>query len=176
MLAGDPTMAKELAAICRTSTQKFVGMHSDWDTFDTVVTGFLEELRIAARNRKRQIVNHHVEMNLGMTFGELQRLPHDNYIDTWMEIKRLTLGADLLICTIGCEPLIIRLDRFGGVHWENNYFAIGNGAETARAFLCLQPWFSSAQHNWEPGRDEPESVPLSECLYRIYEKTGGSYR
>jgi len=168
MLAGVPTKARELAAECRVPTEQFFQKAVDPMNFDLIVNELLEDLRTAVRKRKREIIRHFVETKLGISVNEFQKLPSDNYLDTWSEYKGLSLGADILICCVTHEPVIVRVDRWGEVHWENNYFAIGEGSEVARAFLCLQPWYGSEAHG-KRGHFNITKVPLLECLYRIYE-------
>jgi hypothetical protein len=168
MLSGVPTMAKELAAMCRKPAQDFWKHSSDPANFDLAVNELLEQLRSAGRSRKRQILTHFVEMKLGISLEEFHRLPQENYLDTWAEIRSLTLGSDILLCAVGGEPIIVRLDRNGNVHWESNYSAIGDGAEVARALLCLQPWYG-ALHHTQRGTYVKTQVPLAECLYRLDE-------
>ncbi len=168
MLSGVPTMARELAAMCRKPAQSFWGKSNDASNFDLAVNELLEQLRSVSRLRKRQILTHFVEMKLGVTLEEFHKLPQENYLDMWSEIRGLTLGSDILLCTVACEPTIVRLDRGGNVHWESNYSAIGDGAEVARALLCLQPWYGGQTHGHR-GTYVKTQVPLAECLYRLYE-------
>lgn len=168
MLAGIPTKAKELAAACRIATEQFAEKAANPNDFDLQINGFLEGLRQAVRKRKEEILSHFIGMKLGISLTGFQKLPSDNYLDTWAEVNRQTLGADILICCVTHEPLIVRVDRWGDVHWENNYFAIGEGSEIARALLCLQPWYASHAHG-KHGHFAVDKVPLIECLYRIYE-------
>lgn len=73
---------------------------------------------------------------------------------------------DLIICAVVGEPIIVTLDRWGRVHWDTNYSAIGEGSDVARAMLCLQPSDGRGERG---NAGQFESVPLPSCLYRVYE-------
>jgi hypothetical protein len=168
LLAGRPTMAIELLTKCSDALRKLMdaagGSPAPED--DLLVSELLQELREKARERKGQIVRDHVGMTLGLSFEEFKAMSPDSFHETWSEIKSLNLGADLLIvCPGSSEPIIIRLDRWGQTHWENNYSAIGEGSQIARAMLCLQPWDSLG---WPNGAG-PRLPSLKQCLYRVYE-------
>jgi hypothetical protein len=111
-----------------------------------------------------EVIRNFVANTVGIEHEEFLKLSTDNHIEAWGAIRRLTLGAELLVNCVSHETVIVRLDRYGETHWENNYGAIGDGSEVARAFLCLQPWHSDSGHEYYTGK-----VPLAECLYRIYE-------
>jgi hypothetical protein len=171
MLAGHPTDGKELAASCRVATEKFASAAVNPHDFDLAINDFLQELRVIAIARKKQLLEHFIGMRLGGSLQEFLALPSENYLDTWAEFRQQTLGADILLCCVTHEPVesvIIRVDRFGKAHWQNNYFAIGEGSEIARGMLCLQNWYASKPS--QPGSTFlTEKVPLAECLYRINE-------
>ena len=76
------------------------------------------------------------------------------------------LGSDLIVCSVTDEPVIVRLDTLGSVHWEHNYSAIGEAADIARAVLCQLPWMADAEPGVVGTMDRPS---LMECLYRVYE-------
>jgi hypothetical protein len=158
-----------MVAVCADAVTKFSDRASSTDFSEHDIDLFLKDLRESARTKKAELVRHHVEMTIGIPFTEFKTLPSSNYLETWNEIRGLTLGADLLFScapSADAEPIIIRLDRWGMTHWESHYAAIGEGSEIARAFLCLQPWDSSGRHMSGGGGAEPN---LGQCLYRVYE-------
>jgi 20S proteasome alpha/beta subunit len=164
LLAGIPTMADELIMNCVEAIEAFA-KHSDQTDSDISITAFFEKLRSIARKRKTAIIAHHVEMRTGITFADFRLLQRGNFLEVWHEVDELTLGADLLIGCFADEPMIIRFDRFGMPHWEENYSAIGEGAAIARAFLCLQPWDDMGWFGGTGG-----GIPsLAHCLFRAYE-------
>ncbi len=168
MLAGSHPKAIELLHACRPAVLTFVGgLGGSTDDFDLHVTSLLQDLRKCSAKRKKEIINHFVEMHLGISLAEFYKLPNDNFMDERVQLRHLNLGAEAIFCAAGSEPVIVRLDRFGEPHWESNYTAIGDGAEVARAFLCLQEWTDSKDHSEQSYY--PMKVPLHECLYRIYE-------
>ncbi len=169
LLAGHRTMADELVMSCRGAIQELMESAggSPAPTDDLLVNELLQKLRDAAAIRKRQIIRHHVEMTTGLQYEDLKKAPQDNFREVWAEIRELNLGADLLITSVGAslEPIIIRLDRWGNTHWENQYSAIGEGAQIALAMLCLQPWDGLGH----PNGDGAGLPSLQQCLYRTYE-------
>jgi hypothetical protein len=167
MLAGVHPKAVELVMACKRAIQKFTSYRGERVDFDLAIDDFMKELRGCAGGKKAEIVRHFVKMSTGMDYEEFRKLPNDNYLDDWNSLRRLTLDADILIAHVGHDPVIIRLDRWGRTHFENNYGAIGNGSDIARAFLCLQLW-DAAEHRGMLAH-AMRRVPLRECLYRIYE-------
>jgi 20S proteasome alpha/beta subunit len=83
-------------------------------------------------------------------------------------IRNLNLQADVIIAVFSDESVILRLDRFGSVHWESNYSVIGEGADIALAFLCQQPWDLGGSSN-PPTSGPSTAMTLMQCLYRVYE-------
>jgi hypothetical protein len=167
LLAGSFPKASELAIACRGVIRYFTNdpRTEDEMDFDLSVTDLITDLRAVATKKKAELIRNFVTNNTGIDHAEFVKLSSDNHIGTWSEIRRLTLGADILICHVGSAVALVRLDRFGEPHWEHNYGAIGDGSDVARAFLCLQPWIASQ-------RDDEyymKPVPLVECLYRLYE-------
>jgi hypothetical protein len=167
MLAGVHPRAMELVMACKRAIQKFTNYRGERIDFDLAIDDFMKELRGCAGGKKAEIIQHFVKMSVGKDYEDFCKLPNDNYLDEWNSLRRLTLDADILIAHVGHDPVIIRLDRWGRTHFENNYGAIGNGSDIARAFLCLQLW-DAAEHR-EMLAHAMRRVPLRECLYRIYE-------
>jgi hypothetical protein len=169
LLDGVPTMADALLASCRGAISEFIGNASGPDS-DLAIDRFLRNLEAGASSRKSAIIDHHVRMRLGMEYADLRRIPltalADVPKDIWDEVERLHLGSDLIVCSVTDEPVIVRLDTHGSVHWEHNYSATGEAADIARAVLCQLPWTKEA----EPGiLGTMKKPPLMECLYRVYE-------
>ena len=170
LIAGDPSEATELLAECRTAVKEFVAASekAKGDDVDIVVSAFQRSLREAAGKRKEEIIKNYVRQRSGMTHEQLRQTPRHEFTEfhehLWMEVRQLTLGADIILCALCCEtPLIIKLDRFGKVSWVNNYCTVGTGAEVARGLLCLQPW---AQEQIDGSLQLPG---LAECIFRVFE-------
>ncbi len=132
---------------------------------DEAVTAFLKELRAQAADRKKDLLDHHLRMSLGLSFDEFlnthrDRLHDVHSRDIWNQIHHIDLETDLLICGFsGDEPVVIRLDRFGKTHWETNYSVVGIGSDIALAFLCQRDWSA----------EDGSPLQLTDCLLRIYE-------
>jgi hypothetical protein len=169
LIAGHPTQGDELVNACKQAIDDFSRAPIDLD-HDLATNRFFEALRSSAEKRKSEIIDHHVAMRLGRSYAELLKLPTDNFIELWSEINGLNLGADLIIGIVTNEPTIITLDRWGSVQWHTNYAAIGEGADVARAMLCLQTWQGD-----QSGKGPLTSVPLPRCLYRVYEAKKASH-
>jgi len=164
LLSGSETAADELLTLCEKPIRSF-SVTPPTDESDIAITTFLADLRNAAADRKRSLIEHHLRMNFGLTFTEFLE-KHRNQLaefqgrDIWTQVNNIDLDADVLICGFsGDEATIVRLDRYGKTHWETNYSVIGAGADIALAFLCQRDWIGQT-------KDEPQ---LMECLYRIYE-------
>jgi 20S proteasome alpha/beta subunit len=143
------------------------------DESDIAITKFFSDLRAAAVVRKRVMVDHHLDMTINMTFDDFVRRHKNEFTeshsrDIWEQIHHtVDLGADILICGFsGDEFLIVRLDRFGKTHWEENYSAVGIGSDIAQAFLRQRDWYSTEQ----------EGLQLLDCLYRIFEAKRAAQR
>jgi hypothetical protein len=169
LLAGTETDADRLLITCESAIRKLYRSPIDSNT-DLAVDTFLKELETAAETRKKEIIEHYIKMFLGLDYSSLRAIPKDRLTDideeAYHTFRTLNLGADVIIATD--EAVIVRLDRWGRAHWENNYSVIGEGADIALAFLC--------QHQWDfGGSSEPASfgsvapVTLMQCLYRVYE-------
>ena len=168
LLAGSHARAFELSTACKPAIQEFTETDTKAEDLDIAVTDFLQKLRVAARAKKREIVQNFVENSTGIPHSDFIKLPSDNYLETWNDIRRLNLGADILISHVKHEPVIVRMDRWGDAHWEHNYGAIGNGAEIARAILGIQRWDPSGQHGLFYYQTDIR-VPLQECVFRLFE-------
>lgn len=173
MLAGNHSLANELYLACRPVIREFIDIApKDPNSFDLVINSLQHKLRVVAAEKKIERVQTFVPMRAGMPFDDFKKLSTSEHADVWNDIRNLNLGADLLIVYVAPPPvnerIVVRLDRWGNVHWETNYGTIGDGSEVARAFLCLQEWEQSGPQT-ETTHHNVESVPLKECLYRIFE-------
>jgi hypothetical protein len=167
LLAGNHARAMELATACKPSIREFADRTIEHNDLDLAVDQFMQQLRKAASAKKAFLIGNLVENSIGVKHSEFVKLPTDQYLDVWQDIRRMNLGADLIIATVKHEPVIIRLDRFGEPHWETNYSAIGNGADIARAMLCLQQWMPSDRH--QERATLRFTVPIQECAFRLME-------
>lgn len=165
LISGIPTDGDELLTLCEEAVRTF-SVSVPVEESDLVITKFLSDLRAAAVKRKKVMVEHHLDMTINMSydnFVERHRTEfHESHSrDIWNQIHHtVDLGADLLLCGFsGDDSLIVRLDRYGKTHWEDNYSAIGIGSDIAQAFLCQRDWMTEDQ----------DLLELPDCLYRIYE-------
>jgi len=165
LISGIPTDGDELLTLCEDAIRAF-SVRVPVDESDIAITKFLSDLRAAAVARKKVIVDHHLDMTINMSFDDFVKRHrsefHESHSrDIWDQIHHtVDLGADLLLCGFsGDESLIVRLDKFGKTHWEDNYSAIGIGSDIAQAFLCQRDWYDT----------EKESLQLLDCLYRLFE-------
>lgn len=165
LIAGHPTSADELLTICRPAIDEFTKAPVTRD-FDLVIDKFLTSLRKAAARKKRDLADHFIEMNFGMTFDELKTRPYDDFVEIWSKVATLTLRADLIIGYVADEAIVITLDRWGQTQWHQNYAIAGEGSDVARAMLSLQPWEGYGSFDIS---GPFTSVPLPRCLYRLYE-------
>jgi hypothetical protein len=168
MMSGSRGKALELFSACKPAIIEFVGRQATEHDLDLDVDRFMADLRRIAAGRKREIIENFVENSIGLKHSEFVKLPTEQYADYWHSIRRLNLGADLLIANVKREAIIVRLDRWGETHWEQNYSAVGEGADIARAMLCLHPWKPAKYHR---AKTHPAAVPvpLEECVLRLYE-------
>src|SRR6266478_7049584 len=165
LLSGIPTDGDELLTLCEAAIREF-SISVPVDESDLVITKFLSGLRAAAAARKKVMVDHHLDMTINMSFDDFLKSHRSDFHeshsrDIWNQIHHtVDLGADMLLCGFsGEESLIVRLDRFGKTHWEDNYSAVGIGSDIAHAFLRQRDWMTETQ----------EWLQLPDCLYRIYE-------
>src|SRR5262245_47376144 len=120
MIAGSPAKAKELLLACKSTLTNIHNEFDESDDFDLAIGPLLAKLRDAALLRKKEIIEHFIRMSIGIPLSEFLRLPSDNYIALWSDLKMLNLEADLLTCFVGHEAVIVRLDRWGEPRWETN--------------------------------------------------------
>jgi hypothetical protein len=168
LLSGKHGKAVELSAACKNVIRDFTQTQIDQDDLDIAITNFMGKLRRVAAERRTDLIHRFVLNSTGLTHAEFVKLPTDQYLEVWHGIRQLNLEADLLITLVSHEAIIIRLDRWGECHWESNYGVIGNGAEIARAMLCLQPWSPANLHNMG-GEVRASLPPIEECLFRLHE-------
>lgn len=166
-----PTKAIELIAACKKSVEEFAAHPGGADS-DMAVTHWLQALRRAAEERKKEIIDHHLQMSLGIPRKEFlengsRLFSPDHYNQLWAEVRGLDLGADLLFTgffddgTGTNESILVRLDRLGQTHWEAGYAVTGIGSDIALAFLCQR---------------EYRQLELMECLFRVYEAKTAAQR
>jgi 20S proteasome alpha/beta subunit len=165
LISGIPTDGDELLTLCENAIRAF-SVRVPVDESDIAITTFLSDLRAAAAARTKVMVDHHLDMTINMSFDTFVKRHraefHESHSrDIWDQIHHtVDLGADLLLCGFsGDESLIVRLDRLGKTHWEDNYSAIGIGSDIAQAFLCQRDWYDTKN----------EALQLLDCLYRIFE-------
>ncbi len=162
LISGPPTMGDELISKFEETVVRFEQVNLP-DDFDLLVTKFFEDLRRSARERKKEIVEHFIGMNtpLSSTQDFLDKaktvFSESHYSRLQDEIRSLSLGGDIILAGFHDEAaLIIRMDAFGGVHWEDHYSVIGAGADTAYAILALNPW-------------DEEDIDVAQCAFRLFE-------
>jgi hypothetical protein len=168
LLSGKHSKAVELATACKTVIREFTETQTTYEDLDIAVDCFMKKLRQVAATRKTEMIHNFVENNIGLPHSEFVKLPRDQHFDVWTAILKMNLGADILITYVSHEPIFIRLDRFGQTHWEHNYGVIGDGADIARAMLCLQTWTPAIQHGASDSYGRG-TIPVEECLFRISE-------
>lgn len=168
LLSGDPTAADRLMSLCEQTIETFAGCTVPADDFDIEVTKYLKGLEMAAESRKGEIVDHHLGMTLRMPFQDFVKnhkaaLTETHGREIWNEIKLIDLGTDVIFGGFmgrdDPEPVLVRLDRYGKAHWEDNYSVVGIGADIALAFLCQRDWY----------KEDNSRLQLIDCLYRVYE-------
>jgi 20S proteasome alpha/beta subunit len=165
LISGIPTDGDELLTLCEDAIRDF-SVRAPVNESDIAITKFLADLRAAGVKRKKVMVDHHLDMTINMSFDDFLKSHRSHFHeshsrDIWDQIHHtVDLGADLLLCGFsGEESVIVRLDRFGKTHWEDNYSAIGIGSDIAQAFLCQRDWYDTKN----------EALQLLDCLYRIFE-------
>ena len=166
MLSGSNTRAKELAAVCYPSIRAFVESQVTHYDLDLAIDELLQNLRRATTQRIAELIRLFVESSTGIPHSEFIRLPTDQYASIWHGVSLVNLAAEVLIATVKHEPIIIRVDRRGAPHWENNYSAIGDGSEIARAMLCMHMWTPASQHH-PTSQIARAVIPLEECVFRL---------
>lgn len=125
------------------------------------ITKFIQTVKRAAQKRKRELMDEYVALHLGMSLEDFTSraksvLLETHYLDVWMELKSITLGAELILATLSqTEAIILRVTPAGEVLWENHFSTIGTGGPIAEAFLVQ--------------KDYDDAMPLEECVYRVYE-------
>jgi hypothetical protein len=171
LLAGSETDADRLLTCCESAIRKFCATPVNSDS-DIVITTLLREIEQAAEIRKAQIIEHHVRMSSGIDYLVFRNTPKDRMTsydeEVYRGIQSLTLGADIIIATFSDEPVILRLDRYGVVHWQTNYAVIGASSDIAYALLCQQPWDLGGSSD-PPNFGISKPMTLMQCLYRVYE-------
>lgn len=166
LLSGSPTKAIDLMAACRAAVSELIASPGGQDA-DLEITQYLQSIRHIAAAKKKLIIDHYLQMNLGVSLQEFldtgsKRFLPDHYNQLWGEIRNLDRGADLIFSGFHgsgageIESILVRLDRVGETHWERGYSVIGVGMDIALAFLCQRDY-------------DLENMPLMECLFRVAE-------
>jgi hypothetical protein len=159
LLAGSRTAADELFWAINAAVKSWDRAAGQTDEID--ITNFKKSLEWAAQIRKRDLMDRHTRLNVGLNFEEfLQRgknvLSEGHYLEVWTDLRRINLGAELIVATFGQdEPVIMRIAADAHVYWEDHFSTIGTGGPIAEAFLVQ--------------RDYDDDMPLSECLVRVME-------
>lgn len=167
LIAGVPTRASDLLASSRQPIAEYDSAEGTLDS-DLEMQQLLDSLRKIAAERKRLIISHHLDMAIGISLEEFlktgkERFTHEHQSQLWSEIRNLDLGADLIFSGFHGplhEPVLVRLDRGGEVHWESNYAVTGIGLDIALAFLCQQEW-------------RPLHIGIAAAIYRLLEAKVG---
>jgi hypothetical protein len=168
LLSGPPTMGDELLAKCDAAIVRFEKAVPNADS-DIVITAFFEELKLAARERKREIIDRYIGMNTVLSsrqeFIDKARtvFSEAHYNRLQDELRSLSLGGDVIIAGFhGDDQIIVRLDAFGNVHWEDHYSVIGAGSDIAFAILALNEY-------------DEDSIEVPECVFRLFEAKAAAH-
>jgi hypothetical protein len=160
LLAGSPTTADHLLMACDPLILEFM-REKNPDNTDIDTDRLVQKLRAAAKGVRGQLIRDWVFTTLNIEFDDFRvtgknQLLESHYHDVWETIKRYDMGAELLITLFDAAgvPVIMRVDGYGDVYWENEYSIIGAGGSVARAFLC--------QVDYDSYR-----MSLSECIYEV---------
>ena|ERR1035438_1269618 len=126
----------------------------------------VQELKLPLQQRKAELAEEYIQRLLGISYREfLQRgkdqLPPEFFQQTVNAIANLGLDCELIIA--GCVPgddsdpvtEIFRTDAWGNFFREENFSAIGSGAQVASAALFQ--------------REHDSSVKLMNALYNVFE-------
>lgn len=145
LLSGAETPADRLLALCDKTISDF-GTQPAGDDSELFVDRFMRDLESHAGKRKQDLVEQWVQFNLAMPFDEFRKthreqLHPEHAKELWRRIQDIDLEADILLCGFQDDlPAIVKLNRYGKAHWENNYAAVGAGADIAYSFLALRDW------------------------------------
>jgi hypothetical protein len=157
MFAGDNSHAHDLIYECEAAIESYAA-GSD----ELAITKLKLSLNEASRKRKRAIADSFVSSKFGLSYDAIFNFSNANpnnpfYADRWDDIKRLTLGAELIITTFtDDEAAILVMPLEGGeAKWPTHYAVIGSGAPIASAFLRQKAY--------------DDEMEISECLYRVLE-------
>ena len=156
LLAGSRTAADQLYLAIMEAIQ------GQADLSDEVkITKLIQLVKRAAQKRKRELMEEHVSLTLGMSLEEFTSksrsvLLETHYLEVWHDLKTITLGAELILAALaGQEAILLRVTPSGDVLWENHFSTIGTGGPIAEAFLVQ--------------KDYDDSMGVEECVYRVYE-------
>ena len=164
LLAGGRTAADELFWAINDAVKRWTGT----DTDEIQITEFKHSLERAISDRKRGLIDRYTRLNLGLSFEEfLERgktvLTETHYLETWSELRRINLGAELIVATFGQgEPVIMRISADAHVYWEDHFSTIGSGGPIAEAFLVQRPYH--------------DTMNVSQCVARVLEAKYASER
>lgn len=156
LLAGSRTSADQLYLTIMEAIQENVDFSDEMK-----ITRFIQTVKRAAQKRKRELMEEHVSLTLGMSLDEFTNksknvLLETHYLDVWSELKSINLSAELILAALSEEEaIILRVTPFGDVLWENHFSTIGTGGPIAEAFLV--------QKNYD------DLMEVEECVYRVFE-------
>jgi hypothetical protein len=125
LLAGMANRAIDLVIHCRKAVSEFLASPGKEDS-DLEMSILLQELRKVTAERKRELIEHYLLMNIGMTLKDFttnaaKKFTLDHYNELWREIRNLDLGAEVILTNFHGDynqSNIIRIDRHGQTHWR----------------------------------------------------------
>ena len=116
LIAGSPTRADHLLNVCEPAIREFMRKKDPTDT-DIDTDKLLQDLRVATKLVRRELVNHWVASTLNMEFEDFRKhgrseLHESHYHDVWETIRRYDMGAELLITLFDAagRSVLIRTD------------------------------------------------------------------
>src|ERR1039458_6888788 len=90
------------------------------------ITRLIQLVKRAAQKRKRELMDEHVSLTLGMSLEEFTSksrsvLLETHYLEVWHDLKTITLGAELILAALaGQEAILLRVTPSGDVLWEKH--------------------------------------------------------
>jgi len=141
LIAGLSHDAEELVAHVRPILKAYDDVKKNEEDFDLRITKLLHDLRKSVRDRRNEIVTHHLFLNYNVDFEQFIRdgakaFSPDYYARIVSEIRNIRLGCGLIIgCVEDTEPFLIEINDEGKVMWQGDYVCIGTGGLLAWAMM-----------------------------------------
>lgn len=134
MYCDRPGIARELASAIGPAAEAFNATSMD----DVAVTQLIFDINQITKERKRLLVQDHIERTYGLDVSEFYKVATEN---ERYAVANKGFECELLLTHAGPrEAFVLHVNNQGLCSWEDNYKGIGSGWVIARSVLAQKDW------------------------------------